>query len=166
MEYKNVYPIEHHGHSTGYSTPIPIIACRCCNQTDIGTHSKIDEMRREYSIRVFCKNPKCPDKHIDYSILDWYLQNIPVVKIRDLGGVNWEDKYRLQLCIFDHLQEVPLLVNEWRKTKNKETEEAYKKEMMDLYILLDIWQEDNQALYERRLKKFQEEEKENAPKVE
>lgn len=108
--------------------------------------------------KIGCIWKDCVNYNKWYSIGNWktFCESERKKKVICKEVFSWKDKYRLQLCIFDHLHEVPLLVDEWRKNKTEHNEANFKKEMMDLFILLNMWKEDNSDLYEQRLSRFKE----------
>lgn len=74
--------------------------------------------------------------------------------IKRIFSSKWSDEYFLKLGIFDHLHEVVALMNKWKLNKTAENEQAFSKELMDLFILLLLWHKDEDLLFNERLDKF------------
>lgn len=83
-----------------------------------------------------------------------------------INGI-WENKYVQELGIFDHCVEIIELKNKIRTLKPVKdtnhtfsatchlTEEGLKKEMMDLYLILEKWAADKTELKFERENKFE-----------
>jgi hypothetical protein len=65
---------------------------------------------------------------------------------------NYENEYFNMLAIIDHINECQAL---YYKVKLKETNpNELEKELMDLFILLNLFKDNNQDLYKRRVLRF------------
>ncbi len=75
-------------------------------------------------------------------------------KLDKLKQGKWQNEYLLSLAIISHVREVLLLSDYATVHKTAENLFAVDKEMMDLFILLQMWANDNPELLEARLEKF------------
>jgi hypothetical protein len=69
----------------------------------------------------------------------------------------WKDKYLCKLSLLDHLRECLEKDNYLKATDTPKDSEGYKnldKELMDTLILLHLYFDDNQELFEKRVQKF------------
>ena len=78
----------------------------------------------------------------------------------------WENEYIQELGIFDHCYEVLELKNSLVTAKamdymKEETKGQLARELMDLYLILEKWQEHKQWLKQKRIERFAEKAKEN-----
>jgi hypothetical protein len=78
-------------------------------------------------------------------------------KIKTLSENKWSDRYFCKLAILDHLRECLEKDNYLKATDTPKDSPDYQnleKELMDLYILLNIYFKDSPQLLETRLDKF------------
>ncbi len=81
------------------------------------------------------------------------------MSIKKLLEGEWGSKYFCKLALFDHIRECLQKDNHLKaidEPKNSDKHEALDKELMDLKIILDLYFENREDLYKKRLEKFKE----------